>query len=148
MRGHVLQERAPQDLVADLGGPLLQQIVGAVQDLSRAGVPVGLQDAIAGQVDPQGLLRAVECRMGFQVAESLLHVSQGLSPLLASQGHTGQAGQRFRGQMRLAQLTPQVQSLPISIGGLAELPQARQCVPQRGQRIPLSRRGPYVLCDL
>ncbi len=45
--------------------------------------------------------------MGLQVAQDLFHVSQGLRHLPLCQGHAGQAGQGFCGQMRLAQLTPQ-----------------------------------------
>ena len=46
--GDVLQERAAQCLIVDLGRPLLQQAMPGLQGLSGAGVLVGAQNAVSG----------------------------------------------------------------------------------------------------
>jgi hypothetical protein len=49
MGGHVLQERAPQLLVADLSRPFLQKPVGLAQEVCGPRVLAGLQHPVAVQ---------------------------------------------------------------------------------------------------
>ena len=60
MGGHIIQERAPQFLIAESVGLFLKQPVGCVQDLLGARVLFGLQHPIAGQIDPERFFGSIE----------------------------------------------------------------------------------------
>ena len=56
MRGHVLQVLAAQVLVLDRGCPLLEQVIGGVQDLAGAQIPVAVRRILRGEVSVRGVL--------------------------------------------------------------------------------------------
>jgi hypothetical protein len=87
---YLFQEGAAQALVLDPGRPLLQEAAGGAQDLSGAGVVVSPQDPVAGPVDAERFVGAVE-GLGPQVLQDL--VDQGLVVGSASPGPISQADQ-------------------------------------------------------
>ena len=60
---HIFQERAAQRLIADLGRSILEQMVGLFQHLLGTGIVVRTQDAVAGEIDAQGLISAFEATL-------------------------------------------------------------------------------------
>jgi hypothetical protein len=75
MRDHVLEEGTAQLLVVYLGGALLKQVVGGAQHVTSPDVIAGLKDAVAGEIDAQGFVGAVDVAR-LQVTQDSLHVRQ------------------------------------------------------------------------
>jgi hypothetical protein len=88
---HPFQKGATYVVVLDPGRPPLQEAAGRAQHLCGAAV-VSLQDPVAGPVDAEGLVGAVEA-MGLQMLEDLIGVDHGLRWLSTAQGQAGQPGQ-------------------------------------------------------
>jgi hypothetical protein len=88
---HPFQKGATYVVVLDPGRPPLQEAAGRAQHLCGAAV-VSLQDPVAGPVDAEGLVGAVEA-MGLQMLEDLIGVDHGLRWLSTAQCQAGQPGQ-------------------------------------------------------
>ena len=111
MGGHVLQKRAPQLLIADRRGLLLQQLIGGVQNVPCAGILVGLQDLVTGQVDAEGFLCALQDAFT-QLVQDFIHLRLCTVQVTLGQKNPGQAGLGLDDRIGLLELLAQVLHRP------------------------------------